>query len=140
MAERVRLEVVASEEALVAVRRAFEEFRAVPFPGGSSDAVADELHAELAEYSGWVAGLVTTLVGGGAPRQRFLFHGDLETRLQRLVEEGDTEASADARRYLDYLRRVHKLVEQARPLQRPVREDEKRLREGGGGTHRRGRA
>jgi hypothetical protein len=50
------------------LRRAFEAFTRTPFPPAESDDdEIDELRADLAEYDGHIAGIISTLVGRGKP-------------------------------------------------------------------------
>jgi hypothetical protein len=106
--------VAYQDEQRATLERAFEEFKNVPFPVGSRDEEADELHADLALYDTYVAGFATSLLAGGTPTP-VEFDVELETRLRRLAGE-DRLAASDAKRYLDYLAEIRKLLELARPL------------------------
>jgi hypothetical protein len=109
---------VADDEQRARLRRAFDGFKNIPFPTGStgeSDELG-ELHAELVQYDGHIAGLVTTLIGYARPSHPITFDEDLKARLHAAAQRGGQDA-ADARRYLDYLEHIRHLVELARPLQ-----------------------
>jgi hypothetical protein len=94
-------------------RRALEDalsaFRDVPFPRGSADEELSDAHAELAEYDGYVAGLVTTLLEGGdvSPAQ-LAFDDDLRQRFER------APAQEEARRYVEYMDELRRLLDAAR--------------------------
>jgi len=51
------------------LRQAFERLLERSFPDDSDDEQASELHADLVEYDGYVAGRITTLLGGGGRLQ-----------------------------------------------------------------------
>jgi hypothetical protein len=78
------------------LRQAFEAFKGEAFPEDSSDEYASELHAELAEFDGFVAGHIITLLGGGQliPAD-FKPDDGLRTRLKALAASAST-GSEDA--------------------------------------------
>jgi hypothetical protein len=117
LGEKVSARRVLEKEQRELLRRAFEEFADVPFPAASGDDRVNELRADLAEYDSWVAGLISTLIGGSVPSQPVKFDADLEARLVALAEGEDARAAADAARYLDYLRGWRELVDLTQSLQ-----------------------
>ena len=92
-----------------ALEEAFAAFRDVPFPRGSADEELSDAHAELAEYDGHVAGVVTTLLAGGdvSPEQ-LAFDDDLRARFER------APAREEARRYVEYMDELRRLLDAAR--------------------------
>jgi hypothetical protein len=86
------------------LHRAFERLREAPFPrdSESSDALSD-LHAELAEYDGHVAGIAASLLGG-APVDRSLLAADeaLGEQLERAAHGQEGQTRKDAEAYLAY--------------------------------------
>ena len=98
------------------LRRAFERLRARNFPNDSGDEQSSELHAELAEYDGYIAGRITTLLGGGRLRNSDLKpDDDLRRRLVMLAKSSSLGA-ATATKYLAYLDEVDSLLIMARSL------------------------
>ena len=103
-----------------AARNQFEEAFArlceTPFPPGSENCEAvDDLHAELAEYDGHVAGVATSVLGGAPVDQQWLTpdHG-LKERLRLEAVGLDPECQALARQYLDYLALLNDVLEMSR--------------------------
>lgn len=92
------------------LRVAFAKHEDWPFPDDSSDDSASQLHAELADYDGYVAGRVSTLINGGR-----LGKGDLklDMSLKNRLEDlsnSDSIGSADARAYLEYFHQLEVLL------------------------------
>ncbi len=86
------------------LRVAFEKLGDRPFPDDSSDDNASQLHAELAEFDGYVAGRITTLINGGRlGRKELESDTALRSRLEVLASS-DSPGSADAKAYLEYFR------------------------------------
>lgn len=97
------------------LERAFAEFERLPLPEDSEDDDAGELHAELAEYDSYVAGLITTLLAGNpVPPDSLQFDEDLKARLEALAREGREPASSDAQKYLRYLEALREILALAR--------------------------
>jgi hypothetical protein len=92
--------------------RAFKIFESIPFPEDSDDDEFSQLHAELVEYDGYIAGLISTLLEGGYVSPNLLrFDYDLQARLQKIVIEGTPESSLYAKKYLNYLDALKQLLE-----------------------------
>lgn len=100
--------------------RAYEALRQKPFPDGSDDDDAGELHADLALLNTELNGLIVRSLGGGARRENLFGpeeewrYRDLGARLQALTREPNEKAANDARRYLDYLGTLWHVVELAK--------------------------
>jgi hypothetical protein len=87
------------------LRAALARHRTSPFPSDSttSDELSD-LHAELVEYDGFVAGLASSLLGGSPVDRAHLKHDHaLGAALKRLVEAEMEPVRSEARAYLDLL-------------------------------------
>ena len=95
---------------------AFDRLRSVPFPRDSalSDELSD-LHAELAEYDGHVAGIASSLLGN-APVDASLLRSDdvLQSGLERAASELRGGAQATAEEYLAYFRLLEDVLNAAR--------------------------
>jgi hypothetical protein len=100
------------------LRGAFEGLGNQPFPEDSSDDDASQLHAELANFDGYVAGRITTLINGGLLGRTELDSDTiLKGRLEALANSNAT-GSADAMRYLEYFLRLEALLDLGRDLAR----------------------
>ncbi len=72
----------------------------------------DDLHGSLAEYDGFIAGLISQAVSGATRLSHPLERDpDLRRRFERLVVEGSPAVAADARNYLEYLNQIDKLID-----------------------------
>jgi hypothetical protein len=97
------------------LRAAFDRHRTSPFPPDSltSDELSD-LHAELVEYDGYVAGLISSVLGGSSADQAQLRHDRaLGAALKRLAEGGTEPVRSEAQAHLDYYRRLEHLLDLA---------------------------
>jgi hypothetical protein len=95
------------------LREAFASHRALPFPPDSttSEELSD-LHAELIEYDGFVAGLVSSLLGGAPVDATKLKHDRaLGTALECSAETAPERSEAQA--YLAYYRSLERLLDLA---------------------------
>jgi hypothetical protein len=105
-------------ETIERLRAAFEMLGERPFPDDSENDQASQLHAELAEFDGYVAGRITTLVNGGRLSSHDLESDrDLKHRLETLAAS-DSPGATDARRYLDYFIELDALLVLGRSLAR----------------------
>lgn len=101
---------------IASLKARFENFCELPFPDDSSDDTASQLHAELAEFDGYAAGRISTLINGGR-----LGRKDLQTdtalgaRLKALAGSS-LPGSSDARMYLDQFLELEALLALARDL------------------------
>jgi len=88
------------------LREQYDAFKRRPFPDGSPDENASQLHAELALFGTELNGLIAQTLGtsnrliGAEEEWRYR---DLRARLKSLSVEGDADAATCARSYLDYL-------------------------------------
>jgi hypothetical protein len=98
MSAHSRLELLASR------------MHSLPFPSGSTDDRVSELHARLAEYDGYVAGLVERRVAGESLTQPVQRDNKLASELATVVSNGREPATSDARRLLRYLDAVDEVV------------------------------
>jgi hypothetical protein len=97
------------------LREAFASHRALPFPPDSetSDELSN-LHAELVDYDGFVAGLVSSLLGGVAVDESRLKHDRaLRVALERTAETPSEPERSEARAYLAYYRSLERLLDLA---------------------------
>ncbi len=101
------------------LRGAFARLGDRPFPEDSSDDDASQLHAELADFDGYVAGRITTLINGGLlGRKDLASDATLKRRLEALANNSESAGSGDAKRYLEYFRQLEGLLELGRDLAR----------------------
>jgi hypothetical protein len=97
----------------------FEEFKALPFPDDSDDPNLSEIHAELAEYDGFVAGLIDSILAGAKVLPNELqIDKKLRSRLTELLNSSNTEVKNEAESYLEYLNKLEQLVQSARLVAR----------------------
>lgn len=97
---------------LEALKRTFEGFKRLPFPVDSNDDEVSQLHTELIEYDGFVAGLVVTLLEGGyVPPHLLTFDHQLKARLEKIIKGSHSSAVADAEKYLQYLDALGRLID-----------------------------
>lgn len=84
------------------LREAFERLCETSFPPSSAPCDAlDEIHADLAEYDGHVAGIASSVLGGApVDRQLMTPNYDLEGRLEIAAEDQDAQCLALVRQYL----------------------------------------
>jgi hypothetical protein len=86
-----------------------------PFPRSSEDETLSDLHADLVEYDGHVAGVATTLLEGQPVPPEFLrFPEDLRERIADAAESSDPGHAEQARAYLAYLDELRRVLEAAR--------------------------
>lgn len=79
----------------------------LPLPDDSAHEQVSALHAELADFDGYVAGRVETLLDGGDVNTNQLQPDEnLRLRLEAVATSGSPGA-ADAQNYLDYLEELH---------------------------------
>jgi len=105
-------------ETIERLRAAFERLGERPFPDDSDNDGASQLHAELAEFDGYVAGRVTTLINGGRLSSHELESDrDLKQRLEALAAS-DSPGATDAQKYLDYFVELDALLAVGRSLAR----------------------
>src|SRR5574341_1719601 len=97
---------------LTRLRKLFEEFKRIPFPRGAVTDELNEIHGEVAEYDGYIAGLITTLLSRQSiPSGSLFFDAKIQGRLNAIVEQGDLQASEAAKIYLDYLGKLKELID-----------------------------
>jgi hypothetical protein len=102
------------EARLGGLRRAFARLGETGFPDDNGDEQSSQLHAELAQYDSYVAGRITTLLGGGRLSSSDLeIDGALRRQLTELASSSSSGAAA-ATRYLAYLDELDTLVITAR--------------------------
>lgn len=100
---------------------AVDALQQMPFPAGSAHEGVDELHAELAEYDGYVAGLAQRALNGERVRLHQLQRDPaLRVALESLVRESAEPASHDAARLLTYLNALERVVDAASMQQEPA--------------------
>lgn len=100
------------------LRDALNSLRKSSFPGDSptSDTLS-ELHAELAEYDGHVAGVVASLLGGSRVEPRLLEPDlKLRSRLELFAENASEPLRSEARQHLSYCERLDRLLDIAREM------------------------
>lgn len=96
---------------------ALHKFEEIPFPPDSNDDRLSELHARLAEYDGYVAGLIETILrGGGLPSNVAEFDENLRSRLEQIAAHGSDSSAGEAQTYLAYLQGLFDLLEMARAI------------------------
>jgi hypothetical protein len=87
-----------------------------PFPRSSEDDTLSDLHADLAEYDGHVAGVAATLLEGQAVPPEFLrFPENLRERMEQAAA-ADPGHAEQARTYLAYLDELRRVLEAARRI------------------------
>ena len=86
------------------LRTSLSGLERTPFPNDSSDAVASQLHAALADYDGYVAGRIAMLLGGEKLTLEELSSEDgLRVEIETLAGDPGNSGFADAQKYLEYL-------------------------------------
>jgi hypothetical protein len=86
------------------LRTSLRHLERTPFPDDSSDVMASQLHAELADYDGYVAGRIATLLAGQDLALEDLNSNDeLKAAIETLAAEPMNPGSIDAKKYLEYL-------------------------------------
>jgi len=99
---------------LIELTRAFEEFKQMPFPEDSDHEEVSQFHAELAEYDGFIAGLVSILLAGDRVSPELLrVDDDLKASLENIARTGQQPAASDAAKYLCYLGALKKVIDLA---------------------------
>ena len=101
------------------LEHALQALRELPFPEGSTDAVVDDLHAELAEFDGHINGLAARLLGGERFTLELSENRELRASLMHAQREGTPGARADATRQLHYLDALDLVVRAAREFGAP---------------------
>jgi hypothetical protein len=93
----------------------YKEFRNTPFPRNSFNAELHEIHAELVDYDGYVAGLVDTYLKDSNKYPKNLeYDQSLEDRVEKLREINDSELNKEIEIYLDYLRKIKAVIEEVK--------------------------
>lgn len=95
---------------LARLHNALVAFSAVRFPESGEDDTIGDLHANLAEYDGYVNGVARSLVAG-EPAPRIERDVQLRVAIEEAVRGGPELARADALRLLEYLDRLDELVQ-----------------------------
>lgn len=112
---QVKGEVFGMGKDLEELSTAASRFRAVPFPTGSTDERASQLHAELVAYDSYAAGLIESLLGGAKVSPESLRPDtELRANLNELIERGEIPASRDSAEYLRYLNLLEDVMSIAR--------------------------
>lgn len=101
---------------LKALRLALDRLGERPFP---NDSVASEqlsdVHADLAEYDGHIAGIATSILAGAHVDRHLLeSHHSWRAPLAGLLGELDPSARALAQEYLEYYLLLEEVLEHAR--------------------------
>lgn len=87
---------------------AFEDLRNTRFPGGSELDRVSDLHARLAEYDGYVAGVASSILKGkrrDAPR----FDEEFLTEMEQALRQ-NPEGSDELVQYIKYLRKLKEIL------------------------------
>jgi hypothetical protein len=93
---------------------AFATLRALPFPRSGRDPRLQDAHATLAEYDGYIAGIITRLLrDGGTPAYPLKFKPMLREHLIGLTQYHESVGS-HAILLLTYLDQIEEVVQQAR--------------------------
>lgn len=105
-------------EAREELQLAFDELREAVFP--LDRLVSDELsllHAELAEYDGYVAGIAMSLLGSARVDAHVPASNErLRERFEQAAREYSGSGLADAEAYFAYYRRLDRVLSAARSL------------------------
>ena len=95
--------------------QAFQQFKRLPFPSSASNDELNLIHAELAEYDGFIAGTISSLLSGSKfSRGNLKFEQSLADRLENILSTSkDTKVLEQARKYLSYLEAIKNILEEA---------------------------
>jgi len=95
---------------------AFNQFAQGPFPRDSYDDIISDVHAELVEYDGYIAGLVSSYAfGNDEVKEKIVHDPTLKDRLNTRVKELP-ELEKEASRFLLRLQEIKKLIDLAQTL------------------------
>ncbi len=96
---------------LTALQELFDRFRQFPFPRGTVNGELYEIHGKLAEYDGYIAGLISSLLKNRSiPAGSLYFDTDLETKLTVIAHHGGSPAREAAKTYFNYLSKLKELI------------------------------
>ena len=99
------------------LRVSFDEFLNIPFPGDSEHETLSDIHAGLAEYDGYIAGHISSIIAGAKVLPRELqIDNRLRERLYELAALEKGEVKLNAKTYLEYLDKLEELVGLARKV------------------------
>ena len=98
----------------------FEIFKSIPFPLDSSDDELSEIHAELADFDGYITGLVDTLL---AYRSAIAIQYDqaLEERIRSALQRKEGGDFFQVDQYLKYILVIKKLANLAQKYSTQLR-------------------
>jgi hypothetical protein len=94
------------------LKSCFERFKKISFPEDSDDSQSSQLHAELIEYDGFIAGLISRVIDGEMISIKDFESGyELKSRLEKIANDKNAPGAKDAKIYLNYLEEIIKLID-----------------------------
>ena len=96
------------------LERVFRKFEDIKFPEGSENEILDNIHDDIAEYDGYVAGIITSILDGhNVDKSKLYFDNNLNDRLLEVINDSDTESAQKAIEYMKYMQELKALIEMA---------------------------
>ncbi len=91
----------------------FYQFSSIPFPPNSDDKVISDVHDQLVEYDGYMAGLISSYAKGNQTvKSKICYDDQFEKSIaQRVVESPHLEKEAQV--YFEYLQKLKELIDLA---------------------------
>jgi hypothetical protein len=91
------------------LRGQFDLFKTIPFPTNSIDDELSILHADLAEYDGYIAGKINTLLTNRIPFN-ITYDNSLEERIQSVLKAKEGRELIVGSQYLNYILVIKRLT------------------------------
>lgn len=92
------------------LKESFALLKSMPFPSSIDDALLGDLHAELAEYDGYVVGIMETVVSSEQPRKEEV---DSAPQLTKALDAIQDARVVPLRDYLKQIKACLKAAEEA---------------------------
>jgi asparagine synthetase B (glutamine-hydrolysing) len=92
------------------LKESFALLKSMPFPSSIDDALLGDLHAELAEYDGYVVGILETVLSAGQPGKEDV---DSARQLTKALESTQDARVVPLRDYLKQIKACLKAAEEA---------------------------
>ena len=92
------------------LQESFALLKSMPFPSSIDDALLGDLHAELAEYDGYVVGILETVLSSGQPGKEEV---NSAPQLTKALESTQDARVVPLRDYLKQIKACLKAAEEA---------------------------
>jgi len=100
------------------LRAAVQHLRTFPFPQGIEDGPVSDLHAELAEFDGYINGLLQQLLRGESPSHLLERDSELRAKLEHARDFESDQARYEAKKLLAYLDVLERAIDAANQIHR----------------------